>query len=116
VGRFVKGDIVVTPFPFSDLTGDKRRPAMVVAELRGRDVILCMITSQDARDDYAIPLSTDGFANGSLNKDSNIRPNRIFTADSSIILYTTGKLKKTKTDEVTSKILEIFTTVIRALR
>ena len=29
----VKGSIVVIPFPFSDLSNTKRRPALVVAQL-----------------------------------------------------------------------------------
>ena len=29
MGKFVKGDIVVTPFPFSDLTSNKKRPALI---------------------------------------------------------------------------------------
>jgi len=37
--RFVKGDVVVIPFPFSDLTGAKRRPALVIANLKGNDLI-----------------------------------------------------------------------------
>lgn len=40
MARFVKGDIVVVPFPFSDLTQTKRRPALVLAELDGDDVML----------------------------------------------------------------------------
>jgi len=44
--EFVRGDIVVVPFPFSDLTEAKRRPALVLAELEGEDRILCQITSQ----------------------------------------------------------------------
>jgi mRNA interferase MazF len=31
--RPVKGDVVVIPFPFSDLSASKRRPALVVADL-----------------------------------------------------------------------------------
>ncbi|MFI5273274.1 MAG: hypothetical protein ACHQ4H_09625 [Ktedonobacterales bacterium] len=46
MGRFVRGDVVVIPFPFSDLTATKRRPALVVADLPGDDVILRQITSQ----------------------------------------------------------------------
>lgn len=46
MGRFIKGDVVVIPFPFSDLTMSKRRPALVLAELSGDDLILCQITSQ----------------------------------------------------------------------
>lgn len=46
MARFVKGDVVVIPFPFSDLTQSKRRPAIVIAVLDGDDLILCQITSQ----------------------------------------------------------------------
>ncbi|WP_292744967.1 type II toxin-antitoxin system PemK/MazF family toxin [Nostoc sp. NMS4] len=42
---FVKGDVVIVPFPFSDLTQTKRRPALVIATLQGNDLILCQITS-----------------------------------------------------------------------
>ena len=39
MGKFVKGEVVVLPFPFSDLSSSKRRPALVVTQLRGDDVI-----------------------------------------------------------------------------
>jgi mRNA interferase MazF len=45
MGRFVRGDVVVTPFPYSDLSDSKKRPALVAAVLKGDDVILCQITS-----------------------------------------------------------------------
>lgn len=54
--KFVKGDVVVVPFPFSDLTEAKRRPALVLAELDGEDRILCQITRQQFRDRYAAPI------------------------------------------------------------
>ncbi len=105
---FVKGDVVVLPFPFSDLTQSKRRPALVIAELKGDDVILCLITSQWVKDEYAILIDENDFAQGSLRKKSHIRPNRIFTADSSIILYSAGCLKKKIIDNVIEKIIEIL--------
>lgn len=55
MGKFVKGDVVVAPVPFSDLSNSKRRPALVVATLTGDDVILCQITSQNVADSYAVP-------------------------------------------------------------
>jgi mRNA interferase MazF len=82
MGRFVKGDVVVTPFPFSDLQAAKRRPALVVATFTGEDVLLCQITSQAVSDSYAIPLRSTDFTSGRLANDSNIRPNRLFTTDS----------------------------------
>lgn len=51
--RFVKGDVVVLPFPFSDLTLSKRRPALVVAAPGGDDLILCQVTSQSVNDNLS---------------------------------------------------------------
>jgi len=59
--RFVKDDIVVIPFPFSDLSGSKKRPALVLADLQGDDIILCQITSQKIKDNYAIPVKNSDF-------------------------------------------------------
>lgn len=108
MGRFVKGDVGVTPFPFSDLSEAKRRPALVIAPLTGDDVILCQITSKNIGDSYAIPISKADFTTGSLPKDSNIRPNRIFTADSNIVLYRAGALASDKVQQVITQIIEII--------
>jgi mRNA-degrading endonuclease toxin of MazEF toxin-antitoxin module len=109
MGRFVKSDVVVAPFPFSDLTATKRRPALVVATLTGDDVLLCQITTQTASDAYAISLSQSDFTSGKLKHNSNIRPNRLFTADSNIILYRAGALSSVKMQEVVNKIIAIVT-------
>lgn len=107
MGRFVKGEVVVLPFPFSDLSEAKRRPALVIVSLEGDDVILCQITSKSVSDSYAIELAETDFADGKLSKDSNIRPNRIFTADSKIILYRVGKLKSKKLNEVVDQVIQM---------
>jgi len=108
LARFVRGDVVVVPFPFSDLTQAKRRPALVVSVLEGDDVILCQITSRTVRDRYAIPLADSDFTSGGLRRRSNIRPNRIFTADQNIILYRAGHLEEQKFKEAIEKIIEIL--------
>jgi len=63
----IKGDVVVIPFPFSDLSKSKKRPALVVANLQGDDLILCKITSKSVNDIYSIPLNSNDFIQGSLN-------------------------------------------------
>lgn len=107
MGRFVTGEVVVTPFPFTDLAGAKRRPALVVAELAGDDVILCQITSVARRDAYSIPLIASDFARGGLPQPSTIRPNRLFTADDGLILRSAGAVTPAKLQEVIDKIVEI---------
>jgi mRNA interferase MazF len=108
MGRFVKGDVVVVPFPFSDLTMSKRRPALVLANLEGDDLVLCQITSQSIRDSYAIELQDEDFATGTLHKPSNVRPNRLFTADRHIVLYKTGHLKENKLTTVIDRLVGIL--------
>ncbi|MDK2921668.1 MAG: mRNA interferase MazF [Desulfonauticus sp.] len=108
MARFVKGDVVVVPFPFSDLTHAKRRPALVVAELEGDDLILCQITSQQIKDKYAVLIEDNYFETGILKQRSNVRPNRIFTADRHIILYRVGHLNPDKTNEVIERIVDIL--------
>ncbi len=104
----VKGDVVVVPFPFTDLSGAKRRPALVVAELDGGDAILCQITSQQVRDKLAIGLSRSDFRTGGLHSESNVRPNKLFTASRRLVLYSAGALRPEKMREVTAAIIGLL--------
>lgn len=106
--RLIKGDVVVVPFPFSDLSQSKKRPALVLADLEGYDLILSQITSQNVSDSYSIKLKNSDFEEGSLIKNSNIRPNKIFTADRDIVLYKIGHLNEEKIKEVTDRVIRIF--------
>ena len=108
MGVFVKGDIVVLPFPFSDLSASKKRPALVLVSSQGDDVILCQITSRNVRDIHAIIIDIDDVKNGSLRAMSNVRPNKLFTADKRIILYKLGCLAPAKFDAVVSKIVNML--------
>ena len=107
MGKPLKGEIVVIPFPFSDLTGSKRRPALVISSLLGDDIILCQITTPFRRDGYSIPLTRDDFVSGGVDHDCFIRPNRLFTADSNMVIKSAGNVSLSKMDEVVRKIIEI---------
>lgn len=106
--KFVKGDIVVIPFPFSDLSGSKKRPALVLANLQGDDIILCQITSQQIKDNYAIAIESNDFKTNKLTVASNIRPNRIFTADKEIIIKKVASLNEVSVNNVIQKIITIL--------
>ncbi len=107
--RFVKGDVVVIPFPFSDLSASKKRPAVVVADLTGDDQIIAQITSVSRTDSYAISLETKDFKNGKLPQSSVIRPNKLFTADRSLISYKAGSINDEKINEIEKTLVKIFT-------
>jgi len=109
LGSFVKGDVVVVKFPFTDLSGSKKRPALVVAGLSGDDSILCMITSQYHRDGHSVDILDGDFSTGSINHDSVARPNKLFTAEDSIIDRKAGSLEEPKIKEVEQVLVSLFT-------
>ena len=90
--RLVKGDVIVVPFPFSDLSGNKKRPALVLANLHGDDLLICQITSKSTDDLFAQPLMSEDFVSGSLHTDSYIRPLRVFTVDKHIVFRKIGQI------------------------
>ncbi len=108
MARFVKGEVVVIPFPFSDLSGSKKRPALVLADLPGDDLLLCQITSQNSRDIHAVPLLVSDFLNGSLPVDSFIRPTRLFTADKNIIIRKAGLIRTKTISDVIQTIMKVI--------
>ena len=108
MGEFVKGDVVIIPFPFTDLSGNKKRPAFVVADLPGDDIIVCQITSKAKSDSLALPIGASDFISGSLPVDSFIRPNKIFTADKNIILAVAGRLGEAKIRDALNSIITII--------
>ena len=109
MGKPVVGEVVVLPFPQTNLQSGKRRPALVVADLVGDDLVLCQITRNERADGLSVPLILSDFERGRLTVDSFIRANRLFTVEQSVILYAAGKIKDTKLQEVRSKIRQLFT-------
>jgi len=106
--RFIKGDIVILPFPFTDLSGSKRRPALVLSDLRGDDMILCQITSKPTGDLFALSIRSEDFVSGSLPKGSFIRPSRIFTADKHIVFRKIGQVTPERLNNVIDAIIFIL--------
>jgi mRNA interferase MazF len=107
--RFVKGDVVVLPFPYTNFSEAKKRPAVVIATLRGNNVILAQITTNQRNDEDLISLTKKDFASGSLSSDSFIIASLIFTTYTSKIEYKAGKIKQEKIKEVQNKLIEVFT-------
>jgi len=64
MGTFAAGQVVVLPFPFSDLSRNKLRPALLLAEAGRGDWIACQITSNPYADSYAMELRDTDFSIG----------------------------------------------------
>ncbi len=101
--------VVVVAFPFSDLSGKKLRPAVVLTEAGRGDWILCQVTSNPHSDPNVVSLSDQSFSQGALRAVSFARPTKLFTAHASLMNKRVAVLKK----EVFK---EIMGTTINALQ
>jgi mRNA interferase MazF len=109
MGVFVKGEVVVLPFPFSDFKSEKRRPALVISVPRNDSIILCQITKQPTRPEFAIKLAKEDFRQGKLEVDPcYVRADHIFTADPGIVDYSVGFLKPEKLQEVLNETIRLL--------
>jgi mRNA interferase MazF len=99
--RYRRGDIVLVSFPFTDLSSSKRRPALVISpdafNQHGQDVVLVAITSQEP-DDKAVALKRNDFVDGGLPKDSFVKPAKIFTMHSTMILKRIAMVVRVRMD------------------
>jgi mRNA interferase MazF len=100
------GDVVLVPFPFADLTGQKVRPAIIVsADPQGSELILAFVTSvltnRSARGAEVELLRSDPeFHATGFKTDSLLRLDKLVTLSKSVIsrrLGTIGSFTRTKT-------------------
>jgi mRNA interferase MazF len=108
---YKRGDIVLVSFPFTDLSTSKRRPALVVSpdafNDRMQDIVLVAITSQ-LTDDNALTIDPDDCSHGQLPKRSIVKPAKLFTIHSTLVLKTLCTLHRTKQDAVLREIRQFF--------
>ena len=103
----MKGEVIVVPFPFSDLTQVKNRPALILIDLPGADAVLAAITSTRS-EPHAIVLEQKDFQQGSLSHSSYIHPAKLFTFQKSLIKRVVGSITEAKRKEVVSKIVALL--------
>jgi mRNA interferase MazF len=102
------GSVILIPFPFSDLSQSKIRPALVLANAERGDWILCQITSKPYADRRAIRLDGADFVSGGLELTSYVRPGKIFTANEALTIENIGQLRADKLRVVLKAVAELF--------
>ena len=109
MARFVSGDVVVLPYPFTDLSSSKVRPALVLAALTRGDVILCQITSQHGSHAEVVSVRKSDFVpGGALPQDSYALPHRVVTAHESCVLRRAGRLNTVKLNEIRDRVCALI--------
>lgn len=101
-----KGDIVLITFPFTDLSGSKLRPAVVLSD-NGADITVCFITTQVQWQESTDVLLLPNIANG-LKKQSLIRTSKICTLDKTLAKGLLGRLSQSELVDFNQKIKILF--------
>jgi mRNA-degrading endonuclease toxin of MazEF toxin-antitoxin module len=106
------GSVVLVPFPFTDLSGRKRRPALVVSPegFHDEDLILCAITSQvpESLSQWEVPLKAADMVEERLPKRSVVKVGKLFTMHRNLIARRFGTAKERKLQEVLDKLRVLF--------
>jgi mRNA interferase MazF len=105
-----RGTVVLTPFPFTDLSGQKVRPALVVSrsDRPGTDVLLAFITSKQSpistKSDLLVDSSHPDFAQTGLKMSSVVKLDKLVTVEYSVILGELGEFSEALLQEVNEKL------------
>ncbi len=104
-----KGVIVLVPFPFTDLSGQKVRPALVLySSPKGENCIVSFITSVPPKKSYAYDVPIFSSKQNGLVIDSVIKLDHLATLQKIIVLGELGALESSALKEVDKKLRVLF--------
>ncbi|MHB1586175.1 MAG: MazF family transcriptional regulator [Acidiferrobacteraceae bacterium] len=110
MGAPAVGTVVLVPFPFSDLSGTKKRPALVLAGAGRGDWVCTQITSNPYGDTAAIELAESDYIDGSLARVSYVRPGKLFTAHEGLFLRAAAQISNAKLMQVRQTVIALIQT------
>jgi len=89
-------DIILIPFPFTDLSATKKRPALVISytefNKKNQDILVCQITHNLRQRSHSILINNKNLESGNLAVESLIKASKVFTIDKSLIIQKIGIL------------------------
>lgn len=89
--KYRQREIVLVPFPYSDLSTTKKRPVLIVSNnsynRKYDDVLVCVITSNRYIDDYSVNLTNDDLETGVLPEQSVVKAHKLFTIHKDKIIF-----------------------------
>jgi mRNA interferase MazF len=110
--RIRQRDLVLLPFPFTDLSGRKVRPALVVSNdsfnRRSADCVMVPLTTVLKDAPHSVPVTQDDLSAGHLITTSRVRADKLFCVDKNLIRTKIGALTVTAFGKIRPEILSLF--------
>ena len=105
-------DILLVPFPFSDQSGKKVRPVLVLSNNNynrfGEDIIVCAITPNLKQNRYSILIDEKNLETGKLYEKSSVKADSLLKVNKNLIIKNIGTLNKNTFQKVIDVLEEIF--------
>lgn len=105
-------DIVLVPFPFSDQSGHKVRPALIISNnafnSKKEDIIICAITSNLKISEYSINIEQKDIEEGILYDKSSIKVETILKIKKELVIKAIATIKESSFKKVINIILNLF--------
>jgi mRNA interferase MazF len=109
--RYKRGDIVLVPFPFTDLSSSKRRPALVISpdafNDQVADLVVAAITSQ-LTNEHAVTIEQSDCVDGILPRVSVVKLAKVFTIHSTLVIKKLCALREEKQAQVLGEVRQFF--------
>ena len=110
--KYEQGEIVLAPFPFTDLSMTKQRPVLIISNDsyndKTQDLVTCGITSNPKNTDFSVLITNKDLINGELPVESRIKIDKLFTLSQSVIKKKLGKIKIDVFEKVKEEFLKIL--------
>lgn len=107
-------DLVLVPFPFSDQSGKKVRPVVVISNKEfnehSEDILVVGVTSNILKDNYAVRLTNKDIEGGKLFTQCCIKAENILKIDKELAIKKIGKISAEKLNTVIATINKIIST------
>ncbi len=109
---FEPGEVLLVPFPFTDLSRKKRRPVLVLSEAghhrASRDFVCCGVTSKPSNRGNSVLLDQSGMVEGGLPLKSRIKYDKVFTLEKTLVVKPFGKVSQEKLMEARKGLAEVL--------
>lgn len=110
--RLEPGDLVLVPFPFTDLTSAKTRPALVLSSsdynVEGRDVIVCGVTSNLANAAHSVLVEAKDLERGRLPATSRVKVDKVVTLEKSLVRRRVGHVRAGVVSQILKEFFSLF--------
>lgn len=108
---FKQGEIAIVPLPFTDLSGTKQRPVLILSKTDyngSDDIITCGITSNLKDAEHSVIIDNKNLSEGQIPITSRIKVDKLFTLEKSLVRKIIGRINNQTFEMVKKEFINLI--------